>query len=61
MNIIGMRVEMPAYSDQWMQGDRYGEIVSTFKSRKLASYVLVKLDKSGRSVRVHMDALQPIG
>jgi hypothetical protein len=29
-----MRVQIPAYTDRWMVGDRYGEIVKTYKRRR---------------------------
>ncbi len=25
-----MRVQIPAYTDRWMMGDRFGEVVKTF-------------------------------
>ena len=45
--VVGLRVQMHPATDLWMQGDRYGEIVKV--GRKLYS---VKLDKSGRTVKV---------
>ena len=64
-----MRVQIPAYTDRWMMGDRYGEIVKVTHHRpanavraailsgerwpKAAREVAhVKLDKSGKTVRV---------
>jgi hypothetical protein len=44
---VGMRVELHPATDQWMQGDRYGEITHIFDG-----YARVKLDKSGRSYNV---------
>ena len=44
--IIGTRVQLHPATDEWMQGDRYGEIVKA--GRTLYS---VKLDKSGRTRR----------
>jgi len=55
-----MRVEIPAYTDRWMMGDRYGEVVRQsvkvvnvgrdhFEARAVYA---VKLDKSGKRVRV---------
>jgi len=55
-----MRVQIPAYTDRWMKGDRYGEIVKTktmyskigdkwADGREIA---YVKLDKSGKTIRV---------
>jgi hypothetical protein len=53
------RVQIPAYTDHWMKGDRYGEIVKTstgkcFKNRfslNPEELAHVKLDKSGKTVR----------
>lgn len=42
-----MRVEIPAYMDSWMRGDRYGEVTRTYQD-----VYHVKLDKSGRTIRV---------
>jgi hypothetical protein len=45
------RVEIPVYTDWWMKGDRYGEIVKTTRvNGTLIAHV--KLDKSGKTVRV---------
>jgi hypothetical protein len=43
------RVQIPAYTDRWMMGDRYGEIVRTYWGRTSAPIEIaaVKLDKSG--------------
>lgn len=53
------RVQIPAYTDRWMMGDRYGEIVKVKRSKTvrnrfgdLQEIATVKLDKSGKSVRV---------
>jgi len=54
------RVQIPAYTDRWMMGDRYGVIVKVTTApprrwlggtqpREIAH---VKLDKSGKTVRV---------
>ena len=54
-----MRVQIPAYTDRWMMGDRYGEVVkmvtrrTEIASRKFIAHV--KLDKSGKTVRVILD------
>lgn len=60
-----MRVQIPAYTDRWMMGDRYGEVIATKKGWKhdpqLPGKVIiypvyrVKLDKSGKVVRVVAD------
>jgi hypothetical protein len=41
---VGDRVQLHPATDQWMQGDRYGEVV-----RISLTWVSVKLDKSGRT------------
>jgi len=48
------RVQIPAYTDRWMMGDRYGEIIKHSKrhTSKGELIVHVKLDKSGKTVRV---------
>jgi hypothetical protein len=53
------RVQIPAYTDRWMMGDRYGEIRRTWSSSVLHNgdyatldIAMVKLDKSGKTVRV---------
>ena len=60
------RVQIPAYTDRWMMGDRYGTVVKYTKARKPPSvragtrhqneqpYTIahVMLDKSGKTVRV---------
>ncbi len=53
-----MRVQIPAYTDRWMMGDRYGEVVKFTRSKvknrwgDLDEIAHVKLDKSGKTVRV---------
>jgi hypothetical protein len=58
-----MRVEIPAYTDRWMMGDRCGDVVKVTKARKnrqvagdtgfaQREVAHVKLDKSGKTVRV---------
>ena len=53
-----MRVQIPAYTDRWMMGDRYGEVVKTTRSRNLCDKYgpvevhTVKLDKSGKTIKV---------
>jgi hypothetical protein len=54
-----VRVQIPAYTDRWMMGDRYGQIVSV-KERKMldprsSCIARVKLDKSGKTVSVFLD------
>ena len=63
-----MRVQIPAYTDAWMKGDRYGDVVkfshkrasfnearNTNRGRDLIEIAHVKLDKSGKTVRVILD------
>jgi hypothetical protein len=61
-----MRVQIPAYTDRWMMGDRYGEVVKTSRYGKVGTRARlltgarsvdieiahVRLDKSGKTVRV---------
>lgn len=52
----GDRVQVPVWSDAWMQGDRYGTIESIMGTRVLAVMVRqpmarVRMDKSGRLLR----------
>ena len=37
---IIMRVQIPAYTDRWMMGDRYGEVVKVTKSGKTVRVLL---------------------
>ena len=50
------RVQIPAYADRWMKGDRYGEVIKVTKHQALDGYKYeiahVKLDKSGKTVRM---------
>lgn len=41
----GTRVEVPSYTDAWMRGDRFGEVIK-YNARN--GMLTVKLDKSGR-------------
>ena len=57
-----MRVQIPAYTDRWMQGDRYGAVTKTYRGRfrdprtgQMHDIVRVLLDKSGKVVRVILD------
>ena len=51
-----MRVQIPAYTDRWMMGDCYGVVVGTYVmeegEHEGEEIVRVKLDKSGKVVRV---------
>lgn len=54
-----MRVQIPAYTDRWMMGDRYGAVTRTYMQRNSLApdcdpkeIAVVTLDKSGKTVRV---------
>jgi len=62
-----MRVQIPVYTDRWMMGDRYGVVVKSTRMRPANAVraalltrhphvaheiAHVKLDKSGKTVRV---------
>lgn len=58
---IGMRAELHPATDAWMRGDRFGEILSVSKhARSLIDpkdprnghIFLIKMDRSGRTLRV---------
>jgi hypothetical protein len=60
-NLVGKRAQLPAWSDRWMMGDRYGEIVHAglFRtSRGPVAMATVKLDKSGKRVRFPLQDLE---
>jgi hypothetical protein len=50
-----MRVQIPAYTDSWMKGDRFGDIVKVTRVRRNArqhagaKIAHVKLDVSGKT------------
>jgi len=62
-----MRVQIRAYTDRWMMGDGFGEIVKVTKGRKSTLATLgqaaydreavahVKLDTSGKTLRFVLD------
>ena len=50
--MVGKRVELHPGMDAWMQGDRYGVIVRV--GRK---FYHVKMDRSGRTLRITGDRL----
>jgi hypothetical protein len=52
---MSQRVQIPAYTDRWMMGDRYGEVVKTYWSNVyLTDLARVKLDISGKVVTVKL-------
>lgn len=59
-----MRVQIPAYTDRWMMGDRYGDVVrvvkrkafdKSFEREELREIAYVKLDKSGKVRKFFFD------
>ena len=66
------RVQIPAYTDRWMMGDRYGEIVKIVTrtrpgeiniegvNKPWCQIAHVKLDKSGKIVRVLLNDCTPV-
>jgi hypothetical protein len=62
------RVQIPVYTDRWMMGDRYGEVVGFSKPKKYLdprdprgrTIVRVKLDKSGKTLRFIFDDCTPV-
>ena len=47
----GERIELHPATDAWMSGDRFGTVVRQLRS----GILLVKMDVSGRTRRVHPD------
>jgi len=51
------RVQIPAYTDRWMMGDRYGDVVKVTWSKvphngkPKVEIAHVKLDRSGKTMR----------
>jgi hypothetical protein len=55
-----MRVQIPDYTERWMRGDRYGEVVKVVKTSvpiagTFRDVAHVRLDKSGKITRVLLD------
>ena len=50
---IGMRAELHPATDAWMQGDRYGDIVSV--SKRARSFLDPYDPRNGHTFRIHMD------
>jgi len=59
-----MRVQIPVNTDRWAMGDRYGEVVKTYPKTNhngsVTEMVMVKLDNSGKVVRVALDNCEVI-
>ena len=61
------RVQIPAYTDRFMMGDAYGEIVKVTRSKKVDRWgdpyeiAYVKLDKSGKTLRFILSDCTEVG
>lgn len=56
---VGKRVEIPAHTDRWMRGDRYG-VVQSVRRRSDKVVATIEMDKSGVRLRCDLDALKEI-
>jgi RNase P/RNase MRP subunit p29 len=60
-SLIGKRVQVPAYTDTWMKGDRYGKVVNvTMHRENNTPYAHVMMDKSNRTIKFVADDCEPI-
>lgn len=57
---IGERVELHPGTDAWMRGDRFGEIVAVVERHGVVTSVRVKMDKSGRVLRLDANRVEAI-
>ena len=48
--MLGQRIEMNPATDEWMSGDRYGEVVDINQE---TGKIRVRLDKSLRDIYMH--------
>lgn len=59
----GTRVQLHPATDAWMQGDRFGTVIGYGRrSKRQVSGprpILVKMDRSGRTRRLHPDNILP--
>lgn len=49
------RLELPAYTDAWMMGDRFGDLVSVRKDKDGREIARVLCDRSGKTRRVLLE------
>lgn len=54
-NLTQRRVEIHPALDEWMAGDRFGEIVGEVRRGRNRGAFKVRLDKSGRTVTLRDD------
>ena len=57
---IGERVELHPGCDAWMRGDRFGVIVATLERHGVVTSIRVKMDKSGRVLRLDPSRVEAI-
>lgn len=57
---IGERVELHPGTDAWMRGDRYGEIVAVIERHGRPTSVRVKMDRSGRVLRLDPNRVEVV-
>ncbi len=57
---IGERVELHPGTDAWMRGDRYGEIVAVVEQHGRVMSVRVRMDKSGRVLRLDPSRVEAV-
>lgn len=57
---IGERVELHPGTDAWMRGDRYGEIVAVVERHGHVVSVRVKMDRSGRVLRLDPSRVEAV-
>jgi hypothetical protein len=55
-----IRVQIPAWTDAWMRGDRYGVVTRVLARLGQPKAYMVKLDRSGRTLRFLADDCQEI-
>ncbi len=50
------RIQIPAYTDMWMKGARYGELIRTYQHKSTPQTIaVVKLDATGKTIKVFYD------
>lgn len=54
------RVELHPGTDDWMRGDRYGEIMRIGRRKSGKKFAVVRLDKSRRHRRIDLDQLTEV-
>lgn len=54
---IGQRVEIPAHTDYWTQGDRFGEITALRENSAGVVIATVDMDRSGKRRCFRVDLL----